>query len=351
MFNVELVSDGVKRVNLQRRRDRETERRERIFNDKLRTIGVDTQALDTQVEEKKKQQEKLEEKQKAHDAEVLHNSKVADILHHREEMKKRAMQMDLVNYWQQHQQPRSQQMFDLNNTDHRTTGTEDAQMMPPGFVGEDPEIEKRLQRQREQLREWLIQQQSEQAAERHQQTLEEQRDDQMRLEMDNRALQLQSLEMERRRAEAVATKEFNLAKIEEKHRQEQESNDEDNRGVDVDPALGRWGVPGLCPGTDLRAPPETLEQVLQFQKNQIEEKKRIELEKKREEELHDRVRLASARSALLIERQQAKINKQMRRHLETANVQLAETHRQQKPDIERGRIDDSFFSYFNTCSR
>ncbi|XP_019959205.2 RIB43A-like with coiled-coils protein 2 [Paralichthys olivaceus] len=342
MYVVESAAERSAKASLQRRRDREAERKERIFNDKLRTIGVDHEALDKQVKEKQKQEVAEKEKQKAYDAEVLHNSNVADILHHRQEKKKRAMQMDLVNYWQQHQQPRSQQMFDLNNT-------EDAPISPPVFEGEDLGFENRLKWQREQLREWLNQQQSEQAAERHRQRLEEQRDDRMRLEMDNRALQLQSQEMERRRAEAVATKEFNLAKTAEKRQQER--NDEDNRGVDVDPALGRWGVPGLCPGTDLRAPPETLEQVLQFQKIQIEEKKRIELERKREEELQHRNNLASARSALLIERQQAKINKQMRQQLQSTNIQMAETHRQQKPDIERGRIDDSFFSYFNTCSR
>lgn len=40
MLSVESASDRVARANLQRRRDRETERQERIFNDSVRTIGV-----------------------------------------------------------------------------------------------------------------------------------------------------------------------------------------------------------------------------------------------------------------------------------------------------------------------
>ena len=56
-------------------------------------------------------------------------------------------------------------MFDLNNT-------EDAPISPPVFEGEDLGFENRLKWQREQLREWLNQQQSEQAAERHRQRLE-----------------------------------------------------------------------------------------------------------------------------------------------------------------------------------
>uniref|UniRef100_A0A8D0CV50 RIB43A domain with coiled-coils 2 n=1 Tax=Sander lucioperca TaxID=283035 RepID=A0A8D0CV50_SANLU len=172
--------------------------------------------------------------------------------------------------------------------------------MPPGLLGEDPDSESRRQRQREQLREWLIQQQSELAAERHQRKIEEQRYDQSRVDMDNKALQLQSTEMERRKAATLATKEKLFT---------------DGRSV--------------------------LSVHLQ----------RVEQERKREEEQNDRVRLDSARTALLIERQQARLNKQLRRHLDSTNVKLAEIHKQQKPDIERGCIDDSFFSKFNTCSR
>lgn len=40
MMNVELLSDCISKASLQRRRKTETERRERIFNDKVRTIGV-----------------------------------------------------------------------------------------------------------------------------------------------------------------------------------------------------------------------------------------------------------------------------------------------------------------------
>ncbi|XP_040894772.1 RIB43A-like with coiled-coils protein 2 [Toxotes jaculatrix] len=361
MLSVDLLSDRIARASLQKRRNRETERQERIFNDKVRTIGVDKEALDMQVKEKKKQEEAEKEKQNARDADMLQNSKVACILHSREVKKKRAMEKDIVSYRRQYQQPWSQREYDLNDPDRcRKTDLDDAQMMPPGLVGEDPESKNRLQRQREQLREWLIQQQSEQTAERHQRKLEEQCYDQSRVEMDNKALQLQSLEMEKRKAEAIATKRYNLAKTEEKRRQKQECNDEDNRaditdqvltGVDVRPSLGMVGVPGLCPSSDRRAPPESLQQVIQFQKYQIEEKKRIELEKKREEELHELVRLNSARTALLLERQQAKLNKQLRRQLDSTNIKLAETHKQRNLDIERGHIDDSFFSKFNTCSR
>ncbi|XP_051237541.1 RIB43A-like with coiled-coils protein 2 [Dicentrarchus labrax] len=337
MFNVTLPSDS-----RSLRANRETERRERIFNDKVRTIGVDKEALDMQIKEKQKQKEAAKEEQNTSDADMLHNSKLARLLHSRQVKEKHGMERAIVNYRHQYQQPWSQREYDLNDPDRcRKMEPGDAQMMPPGLVGEDPGSESRRQRQREQLREWLNQQQSEQAAERHQQKLEGQQYDQSRVEMDNTALQLQCLEMERRKAAAVATKEYNLAMIEEKQGQ--------LASADAEPILSTEAAPGLC--TDRRPPPESPQQVVQFQKYQIEERKRMELEKKQEEQQHDHVRLDSARTALLIERQQARLNKQLRRHLDSTNVALAQTHKQQRPDIERGCIDDSFFSKFNTCSR
>uniref|UniRef100_A0A4W6BU41 RIB43A domain with coiled-coils 2 n=1 Tax=Lates calcarifer TaxID=8187 RepID=A0A4W6BU41_LATCA len=170
MFNVELLSDRLAKASLQRRRDREAERQRRIFNDKVRTIGVSG-----------KQNARGELK-------VFPSIKVACILHSREVKNKRAMERAIVSYQHQHQQPWSQR----EKTDLR-----DAQMMLPGLVGEDPDSKNRLQKQREQLSQWLIQQQSEQAAERHQRKLE--------------GSAMTRAEGEKQRP--VATKEYNLARV------------------------------------------------------------------------------------------------------------------------------------------
>lgn len=103
----------------------------------------------------------------------------------------------------------------------------------------------------------------------------------------------------------------------------------------------------------------------------------MELERKREDDLYDRVLLQSARSALLMERQQARLNKQLRRQLDASNAELAQTHLQRsvasrqvkvfplllpahpvltgltsrRTELTRGHVEDSFFSKFNTCSR
>ncbi|XP_039471726.1 RIB43A-like with coiled-coils protein 2 [Oreochromis aureus] len=349
MRKTELLSMRLARASLEKRHNIETERKERIFNEKLRTIGVDKEALDEQVKEKREQVEAAKKEQNAYDADMLHYGKVACILDSRQMKEKRALEKAIVAYRQKYQQPEDGQEYDLNDPGRvKKIEQSDAQMMPPGLVGEDPESKVRLQNQKEQLREWLTQQQTEQAVERHQQQLEEQRYDQSRVEMDNRVVQLQSLEIERRKAAAIATKDFNRSMAEEKQRQDKQIN---SRQSQFQGTPSTEAVPGLSPSSDRRTPPESLQQIIQIQKYQIEEKRRKELEKKQEEEWHDRVRLNSARTTLLIERQQARMNRQLRRDLDSANAQLAETHKQQKPDIKRGRIDDSFFSKFNTCSR
>ncbi|KAM4552988.1 RIB43A-like with coiled-coils protein 2 [Fundulus diaphanus] len=336
MFNVELISERVARENLERRREREARRRERIFDHKVRTIGVDKDALDMQLQEKKRREEAAKREENAYDAHVHQYNKAACLIQRRQEKEKRMMEKATAHFWHQNQK------FDPNDPDG--SGKAEAQMVLPGLVGEEPDRESRLQRQREQLRDWLLQQQDELEEHRHQQKMEELHYDQSREEMDNKALELEKLEMERRKAASMATTNYNLAKIEEQRRQERERSDEGCTRSAV-------GVPGLCHSRDRRAPPETLQQVLQFQQGQVEEKKRMELEKKREEEHCHRLQLDSARKALLMDRQQARLEKQLRRHLDSVNVQLAQTHMQERPDRNGGHAEDGFFSKFNTCSR
>lgn len=55
---------------------------------------------------------------------------------------------------------------------------------------------------------------------------------------------------------------------------------------------------------------------------------RKEEETKQEEEQHHRARLDWSRTALLLERQQARLNKQLRRDFDRTNVELAQEQRE-----------------------
>ncbi|XP_072291115.1 RIB43A-like with coiled-coils protein 2 [Eucyclogobius newberryi] len=341
----ELLLDRVSAAKIQNRRTKEAERRERIFNSKERTIGVDKEALDLQLKEKKHEDEAEKEKQKASDAEMLHCKKVASILTHCQGKQQHEMAKDIVSVRQKYQQPHSRREFDLNNPESlKNLSPEEAQMMIPGLTGEDPNSKDRQQRQREQLRDWLVQQHAERQGQRHRQEMEDQKYNQFMVEVNNMALDVQKLEMENRKAEAIATKDFNLAMSKEKRRQEIRGSGilDFTNGVltDVD-------SPQSIVGRERRE----IIKLKAFQQQQIDEKKRQKMHEKDEERDHDRVRVDSAQTAAAIERQQAKLNKHVRKQLDSTNLMLAETRKQLEPDIARGAVTDSFFSQFNTCSR
>lgn len=241
--------------------------------------------------------------------------------------------------------------------------------MLPGLVGEDPDSQGRLKKQQEQLREWSFQQQHELATARHQQRQEEQQYDQDRVDLDNKALQLQTIEEERRRTVALATKNFNLTKATEnaeKRWKEWQQQEEDNRTDILNQLQGELlsesqeqgisvlGLPRLSPNSYKGLADEQLQHIINCQQQQIDEKRRIQAEQQQEELQQDRFRVASARTALLMERQQARINKQLRRTQDNTNAQLAEAHHEQTKYLEKVYTnipDDSYFSQFNTSSR
>lgn len=130
-------------------------------------------------------------------------------------------------------------------------------------------------------------------------------------------------------------------------------------------------MPGLR--SERRASPERLQQIVQFQKRQMEERQvkwgakatgyrwfprethsgsmsvcarrqRKEVEVKQEEEGRERARLDSARTALLVERQQARLSKQLRRDLDRANLKLAQEQRQRSVIRSVGAVPPGFAS-------
>ncbi|KAM9808262.1 RIB43A-like with coiled-coils protein 2 [Neosynchiropus ocellatus] len=360
MFDFESLSDPVARAKREERHRFETQRKERVFNEKFRTIGLDKQGLDQQVEEKRLQRERETMERNAFDAEMLQDSKLSSYLQKVQAKEQRQIERDIINFRYQYQQPWLQREWDLNDPDlWKKTKPADAQMMIPGLLGEDQDLEARQKRQSEQLREWLIQQQVERIAEKHKQDLEKMIDDDNRLEIDSNLVRLRNEEAQRKREIELATKLCNLAMSKQQRRREHRHRAECSTTPminlhELPPADGYQflsGVPGLYPSSDKKEPMEPLEHVIQFQKQQMEEKKILMQERKNEDLEHDRRRLDSARTAMLKERQQARLSRQMRKKLDRTNVQLAETLKEQRPDIKCGAIDETFFTQFNTTSR
>lgn len=142
------------------------------------------------------------------------------------------------------------------------------------------------------------------------------------------------------------------AQVEEKGQRGQLDDGEEPRPSVV-------GVPGLTAKSDWKPPPETQQQVIEFRKCQAEERKvkknkkqrppdqaeaalhsasssssscavqMMELERQREKERADLDQINLGRTALLLERQQARMNKTLRQQLDSTNVQLAQIQKEQ----------------------
>ncbi|KTG41828.1 hypothetical protein cypCar_00015133 [Cyprinus carpio] len=386
MNQVELLSDRVAAVQLDRRRNRELQRRERIFDDKLRTIGVDKDALDHQVKELREKEQGQENAFKIYADELLCSDRVACVLEQRQKKDERLLNEAIVRFRQQFQQPASRREFDLN--DPELLKKQEGVRILPGLTGEDPAQRDRLRKQQEQLRAWTLQQQDE--LERAKQQLQQERIvisqpyyegfplfthyivhqyDQSRLALDKRALELQKMEEQSKKAAAIATKDFNRALAAEitnrrlqEHHEEEENNQTDilnqlNGDLLMENPEQNMSVLGL---SRLRRDyykgmsPEELQQYTQYQLQQAEQRKRAVMEQREKELQEHHERMTSARAALLLERQHARINKELRRAMDNTNALLAQAHDAQKKhlqDVYTNIPDERYFSQFNTSSR
>ncbi|XP_043084362.1 RIB43A-like with coiled-coils protein 2 isoform X2 [Puntigrus tetrazona] len=367
MNEVELLSDRVAAVQLERRRNRELQRRERIFSDKVRTIGVDKDALDHQVKELREKGQRQANEFKIYADELLCGDRVACVLEQRQKKDERLLNEAIVHFRQHFQQPASRREFDLN--DPELLRKQEGVRILPGLTGEDPAQKDRLRKQQEQLRAWSLQQQDELERAKQQLQQEMHQYDQSRLALDDQALELQKMEEQSKKAAAIATKDFNLILAAEianrrlqEHHEEEESNQTDilnqlNGDLLMENPEQNISVLGL---SRLRREyykgmsPKELQQYTQYQLQQAEDKKRVVV-KQREKELQEhQEHMTSARAALLLERRQARINKELRRAMDNTNAKLAQAHDAQKKhlqDVYTNIPDERYFSQFNTSSR
>ncbi|KAJ8269084.1 hypothetical protein COCON_G00116910 [Conger conger] len=365
MNKVVLQSDRIAAANLEKRRTRELQRKERIFNERVRTIGVDKDALDYQVKERRGREEQEAEILNAYAADLLRHDQAACVLESREIRDRRHLEETIQHFRQVFQQPTSRREFDLNDPD--LLKKEEGGQVLQGLAGEDPGSKDRIKRQQEQLREWSLQQQRELETARQQQRHADQQYDQGRVALDTRATELQKIQEQQQRALTVATKDFNLAKAAEvaEQRQRQWQQEEEDKSVEIQNQLqtlelneqeGSASVLGLARlwlNKGLSA--EHHKHIIDFQLQQAEEKKRVSMERQQRELQQDESRVVSARAAILLERQQARTARQMRRDVDNTNAQLAEAQHTQKKYLEKTLSsnvpDERYFSQFNTTSR
>ncbi|KAM3187875.1 hypothetical protein ACTXT7_001471, partial [Hymenolepis weldensis] len=117
MYKLELPSDKKEKAAIERRRILEEQRRARIFNEKIRLIGVDEPALAQQIQEKLEREENERLRDIAYAKEAERNDKLAVQMERRLTQDQRKLNRAINEYRIQHQQPTSRREFDLNDPD------------------------------------------------------------------------------------------------------------------------------------------------------------------------------------------------------------------------------------------
>lgn len=301
------------------------------------------------------------------------------MLEKRQEQDVRNLNNAVNDFRSQYQKPESRKEFDLYDPDGKKkdkparVSDDDPRCGVSGmqkFCGEDLNSKERKKLQAEQLREWSMAQKHEKDDAQAQQKYADKLYDMKRVELDQRAIELDEAERECRRQIEKSRKDFNLAQANERSehenltkRQEQDDNfTEISNHVFGDmltenPAVASssFGSHRVIPDRWKGMTPEQLEEIRRIQEMQRQERRRLREEEWQRDMEWDRQRVSMARAALILERQENQLQKDLRREQDRANIRLSAEHSAHKKfmdtEVYVNPPTAQYFAQFNTSSR
>ena len=205
---------------IQRRRERDEARRRKLLNAKTRLMGVDTSALDMQVEESKRRKEAEKQAEQAYANSM---SQIKDILETRqmqenemkvEEALKTRLAWDIQQ--QQHQERATFDLNDKNELKKRAKWTDDDVVGPSSmrrFGGEDRFAGDRKKIQAAQMRDWCSQMELEKKQKKQRQEQESMSHADYLNQVDQIRNEMHQMEMEQRMADNFKTAQTNAELI------------------------------------------------------------------------------------------------------------------------------------------
>ncbi|XP_046363465.1 RIB43A-like with coiled-coils protein 2 [Haliotis rufescens] len=379
MYKLDLPVDYKEASAIERRRNVEEQRKSRIFNARVRTIGIDPQALEQQARDKQEQEEYERRRHEAFASDAVRNDLIAQLLEQRQEQDIRELNKAENDFRALHQQPGNRREWDLYDPealkkdkparvcdDDPRCGISSIQK----FDGEDLNNKARNKFQQEQLREWHTQQMNERDQAKRNQDMADRLYELKMRELDQRALELQDAEEQCRRAINHSTKDFNAALDRDRKEKEALSRQQqlDDNATEIanhiygdilteNPSVAQsaFGPHRVIPDRWKGMSPAQLEAIRKQQDLQ-----RMELDRlKQEEELKDkeweRQQVANARAALLLEREMARKKQDMDRQMADENRRLSQEQKAHKDylykEVYTNPPTAAYFMQFNTTTR
>ncbi|XP_059834001.1 RIB43A-like with coiled-coils protein 2 [Hypanus sabinus] len=362
-----------------RRRDVEVQRKNRVFNTRVRTIGIDQQALDAQVQDRKLQEGTEASKHAAYAKDLIRHDQTMCLLDERYKHDMINLNKAISEFRLAYQKPETRREFDLNDpqalkkdvpariSDNDPRCTVSSIQM---FTGEDLNRQERIRRQQEQIREWSFEQQQELKNALEEQKLADKFYDKNRTALDRRVCELQQMEEDTRRAVTVATKDFNRAQATEKATRQklEEQNVQEDNLIEIEnhlhsdlltenpkQALSAFGPNRVIVDRWKGMTQDQVDDIIQKQKQQVQERKRLEEEERQRNAEWDRLRINDARASVLLERHQQRVQRQLRKEMDCQNMLLCKNHKERerflKNEVYVNVPTAKYFDQFNTTSR
>ncbi|XP_037368259.1 RIB43A-like with coiled-coils protein 1 isoform X2 [Talpa occidentalis] len=368
MFRVNQSPDPKEVAAIEARRNREKERQTRFFNVRARVIGVDVEALNSQVEERKLREAAEQSKEAAYATSQMQYDLVAQMLEKEQAERTRRLAKKVQEFREQKQQLKNKHEFDFWDPDQVWNEFLTHQGDSDNHYGLDKATCQR--KEQEQLRYSLDKQVQEQQQARTDEKCADMLSEQLRLAMDIRATQLAKLEESCRVAMMSAMANANKAQAAEvaerqrhEHLHQQEANlTEIQNQINSDlltenPQAAQHAMvphrvlPYCWKGM-------TPEQRAAISKDQEVQRREKEVQHQAEQALDvewENQAICSAQAAMELEEQERELCAEFRRGLGSFNQQLAKEQKAQQnylnSIIYTNRPTAQYFLQFNTSSR
>ncbi|CAD5115286.1 DgyrCDS4279 [Dimorphilus gyrociliatus] len=363
---------------IQRKRAVEEARKERIFNAKTRLIGIDATALEEQARERRRMMKEEERRSDMFDRDRVKADLLSLEYERRQKEEKRRLEQDLNRFRFEEQGKIRQREWDLNDPLALQRqlpircGDTDPRLGPSSlqvFGGEDLRAKERKRLQQDQMRNWSLEQQN---LKRDSKQIEEEANtyyQNLRKMEDYRWTELNRLLDEAKYANNKAQSEYNmnLAICRAKNKMEEKTRDETDKMTEImnnlngdllteNPAQAisygpRKVIPDRWKGLqDEQRASIKYDLIEQMRKKQLETGELKEIDK-----AWEAVTLKNMNDGLLKERENERLEAEMKRKLAEENLSLAKEQSQRNEYLEHcvytNPIGNEYFSNFNTTTR
>ncbi|XP_044066822.1 RIB43A-like with coiled-coils protein 1 isoform X2 [Siniperca chuatsi] len=378
MYKVDLPVDQSIERAVERRRSAETTRKARIFNTRLRVMGLDLDALNQQVQEKKHQQNMDMQRDKAFDKLRKYHDEALLQQDIDEREKQAALHSDLTQYWATHQRVEDSRDADLKcglkgafriTIPEGELGPASMQILQGEGIGEEQKSREQMKKRERDLQAQIEEKERRHMADKHREMLVSK----SLVHQDLRGVQLHALEEECKKAARIALDNYNQAlsteraeKLKDQHRREERENLAELRhtlrsdmmtecGEAAERDVGGGRPPRVLIDKWKGMSPEQLSAIHREREEQRLEKQRRRDAEKIQDAAWELQLLKLSREAEEEERRAAELRREKRLQTDRYNMQLAREQQAYEEYLNKklytNKPTKDYFYQFNTSSR